>query len=143
MTETTRPFENVSVDIVQLRGTHYLVGADRYSEYPLAKPLTSPGTNVVTTALEEWFIEYGKPISIWSDGGPQFRRELSNWCKCENIIHERMSAYHRESNGHVEGAVKDVEHLLGKTDKANTTRSAVCPGGGGVVDSTRKRTGSI
>ena len=78
----------------------------------MVKPLTSLGKGAVTTALEDWFLEHGKPVSIRSDSELQFRREFSNLCKLSNIIHEKSSAHHHESNGHAESAVKDNHALL-------------------------------
>ena len=79
MTEAIRLVEKMSVDVGQLRGTHYLVGVDRYSGYPMIKQLISLDTGAVTTTLEDWFLEHGKPVSIRSDGGPQFRGGVSDW----------------------------------------------------------------
>ena len=78
---------------------------DRYSGWPLVKPLKKLDTASVTSTLEDWFFDYGKPLSIRSDGGPQFRNDFVKWCKDQDITHQLSSAYHHESNGHVEVAV--------------------------------------
>ena len=114
-TEAHRPFENISVDLGYLKGTHYLVGVDRYSGFPMVQPLKSLSTGAIIAILEDWFLEHGKPVSIRSDGGPQFRQEFKNWCRLKQIVHQQSSAYHHESNGHAESAVKDMKHLIGKT----------------------------
>ena len=62
-TMTSRPFEAVSVDLGYLNGTHYLVLMDRYSGWPLVKPLKKLDTAFVTSTLEDWFLDYGKPVS--------------------------------------------------------------------------------
>ena len=104
-TMTTRPFEAVSVDLGYLNGTHYLVLMERYSDWPLVKPLKKLDTASVTSTLEDWFLDYGKPVSLRSDGGPQFRQDFAHWCKEQDIKHELSSAYHHESNGHAEVGV--------------------------------------
>ena len=76
-TVTSRPFEAVSVDLGYLNGTHYLVLMDRYSGWPLVKPLKKLDTASVTSTLEDWFLDYGKPVSLRSDGGPQFRQHFA------------------------------------------------------------------
>ena len=81
----------------------------------MVQPLRNLDTKAVTTILEDWFLEHGKPVSIRSDGGPQFRGEFRRWCTGLHIEHELSSAYHHESNGHAENAVKEMKHLLGKT----------------------------
>ena len=88
---------------------------DRYSGWPLVKPLRKLDTAAVITVLEDWFLEHGKPINLRSDGGPQFRREFDHWCKQEKINHELSSAYHHQSNGHAEVAVREMKNLLAKT----------------------------
>ena len=66
----SRPFEAVSVDLGYQRGTHYLVLIDRYSGWPMVKPLKKLNTAEVTSILEDWFLEHGKPVDLRSDGGP-------------------------------------------------------------------------
>ena len=67
------------------------------------------------TISDEWFVEHGIPISIRTDGGPQFRGPFVKWCGRHNIRHELSSEYHHESNGHAECAVREVKILLAKT----------------------------
>ena len=90
-----------------LDGATYLVVVDRYSGWPLVQPLKKLDTSAVTATLEDWFLDYGKPVSIRSDGGPQFRSEFIRWCEDQNIVHQLSSAYHHESNGHAEVAVRE------------------------------------
>ena len=66
-TVATRPFEAVSIDLRQQNGIHYLIFMDRYSGWPLVKPLRKLDTRAVTSTLEDWFLEYGKPLTIRSD----------------------------------------------------------------------------
>ena len=82
-------------------------------------------TEAVTTILEDWFLEHGKPVSIRSDGGPQFREKFTQWCERQHIRHELSSAYHHESNGHAECAVREMKHLLGKTESFDDFRNAL------------------
>ena len=72
-TLSSRPFEAVSIDLGYYKGTHYLILMDCYSGWPLVKPLRKLDTAAVITVLEDWFLEFGKPINLRSDGGPQFR----------------------------------------------------------------------
>ena len=114
-TTSSRPWEAVSVDLGYYRSTHYLVLMDRYSGWPLVQPLRKLDTAAVTTTLDDWFLEYGKPISIRSDGGPQFRNDFTKWCEGQRITHQLTSAYHHESNGHAEVAIREMKNLLSKT----------------------------
>ena len=79
------------------------------------RPLTKTDTKAVTDTLDGWFLDHGVPISIRTDGGPQFRGPFETWCKEQGITPELSSAHHHESNGHVKCAVREMKKLLGKT----------------------------
>ena len=72
-------------------------------------------TKVITDILDDWFIEHGIPVSIRTDGGPQFHGPCKTWCVKHHIRHELASAYNHVSNGHAECAVREVKKLLAKT----------------------------
>ena len=120
-----RPFQAISLDLGKQGGKQHLILADRYSGWTMAEPLKRLDTKVVTGLLEDWFIDYGKPERIRTDGGPQFRSEFDTWCKRMGIIHELSSAYHHESNGHAEVAVRDMKRLLEKTSSWREFREAL------------------
>ena len=103
-----RPFQQVSVDLAQLEGKHYLVLADRYSGWPEVKQLTHLDTHSITKT-------FGIPERIRSDGGPQFRQDFASWCQDLGMVHELTSPYHPEANGHAEQAVGAMKKLLKKT----------------------------
>ena len=96
---------------------HYLILADRYSGWPMLKRLTKLNTKSITTILDDWLIDMGKPVRLRSDGGPQFRSEFEDWAKKENITHELSSPNHHQSNGHAEVTVREMKHLLTKTER--------------------------
>jgi hypothetical protein len=110
------PMENVSVDLFHLANKTYLVMVDRYSGFPFVEHLRSTSTEGVTRALISWFHDFGIPVRIRSDGGPQFRSEFQDFCKKLGIIHELASPYNPRSNGHAEAAVKNMKYLLEKYD---------------------------
>ncbi|QQP48708.1 Uncharacterized protein FKW44_009103, partial [Caligus rogercresseyi] len=124
-TVASRPFEFVSVDLGKQDGTDYLILADRYSGWPLVAPLRCLNTKAVISALENWFLDYGKPLNLRSDGGPQFRGEFKEWCATNKINHELSSPYHHESNGHAECSVREMKHLLEKTRSFKNFRHAL------------------
>ena len=106
----------ISIALGYQKGNNYLISMDRYSGWPMASPVPrKANTTTITDILEEWFAEHGIPISIRTDGGPQFRGPFDEWCRQNNIRHELSSAYHHESNGHAECAVREVKKLLAKT----------------------------
>jgi hypothetical protein len=124
-TEATRPFEKFSIDLEKKKGKNYLIGADRYTGWPMVAPLPNEDTKTVTDILDDWFIEHGIPVSIRTDGGPQFRGPFDAWCTTNRIRHEKSSAYNHESNGHAECAVREMKKLLAKTPSFVAFRRAL------------------
>ena len=124
-TVASRPFEMLSVDLGKLNGQDFLICADRFSGWPMVEPLRKLNTAEVIKIFEEWFIEIGKPVRIRADGGPQFRTEFDVWCESKGIVRELSSAYYPESNGHAEVSVREMKHLLAKTENWKKFRSAL------------------
>ena len=89
------------------------------------RPLKKCDTKAVTDILEDWFLDHGKPVSIRTDVGPQFRGPFKAWCDSHNIEPELSSAFHHESNGHAECAVREMKKLLGKTNSLSEFRKAL------------------
>ena len=113
-TEATRPFEQFSVDIGTQKGKDYLIGMDRYSEWPMAAPIPKKAdTKFIMNILDDWFIEHGIPVSIRTEA--TVAHSLVAWCAKHNICHELASAYHHESNGHAKCAVREVKKQMAKT----------------------------
>ena len=71
-TSALEPFKQVAVDLFECQGNNYLVMVDHYSRYPFVCKLKSLVTTAVTSVLYHWFLDWGFPTIIRSDGGPQF-----------------------------------------------------------------------
>ena len=106
--------ESASADLFQFGSQHYLFLMDRYNGLPMVSKLCNLSSITVIRNLTELFDTYGWPLSIGTDGGPQFRSEFKTFCAAHEISHELSSLYHPESNGYAESAVKDVKHLMEK-----------------------------
>ena len=115
-TSATRPLEKMSADLFQSGGKHYLVLVDRYSGYPFVNQLQRLDTQSIWNHLMSTWYLTGFPKSLRTDGGPQFRGPFLQLCTQYGITHELSSAYHPESNGHAEAAVKNMKYLLQKYD---------------------------
>ena len=118
------PFEKIFADFFDFGGNHYLVVGDRLSGWPevYSTPAGSPnaGARGLTACLRKLFATFGVPEEIASDGGPEFTASdtktfLTTW----GVKHRKSAAYHPQSNGRAEVAVKSVKRLL----RANTTPS--------------------
>ena len=106
------PMSHVGVDLFSEKGSTYLVCACRYSGYFFVDQLRSLTTKAVLTKLSKWFLTFGLPLVIRSDGGPQFRSQFSTFCQERNIKHELSSAYNPTSNSLAESTVNQAKHFL-------------------------------
>jgi len=113
------PMDEVAVDLFTAAGKDYLVMVDRLSGFPFVKRLRRTSSEEVQKTLRGWFLLWGFPVAIQSDGGPQFRAQhFKNFCWSHDIAQEYTSPYYPQSNGLAEGAVKSCKKLLRKCVKA-------------------------
>ncbi len=108
------PMEMVCANIFEFNTHHYLIMVDRYSAYPWIHQLRHLNTEVITSTLHGWFLQYGFPPIIRMDGGPQFCQDFKKFCQDCNIQPELSSLHNAQSNGHAEAAVKNMKYLLSK-----------------------------
>ncbi len=113
------PMEMVSNDIFEFSTHHYLIMADRYSGYPWIHQLHQLHTDAITSTLHSWFLQYGFPLTIRTDGGPPFCQEFKKFCEDNNIHPELYSLHNAQSNGHAEASVKNMKYLLSKCSSFN------------------------
>ena len=63
--------------------------------------------------LRQWFRTFGVPKQLSSDGGPEFAAGITaEFLKTWGVTHRISSAYHAQSNGRAEVAVKSVKRLM-------------------------------
>ena len=115
--EAVEPMSDLSLDLFEVKGRHYLVMVDRFSGFPWVKRMKTMTSIKVIKVLNRWFDDWGFPRTLLSDGGPQFRsQEFSNYCKGKSIKHTLSSPYNHRSNGLAEAAVKNMKYLILKVD---------------------------
>ena len=111
------PFEQIFADFFEFGGHHYLVVGDRLSGWSeiFSTPSGSScsGAHGLIKCLRSLFSVFGVPEELSSDGGPEFtssvtKEFLTKW----NVRHRISSAYHPQSNGRAEVAVKSAKRLL-------------------------------
>ena len=112
----SRPMEKVSVDLYDLKGRTFVAMVDRYSGLPFTKQLS---TEALWRVLMSWFNQFGYPLEMKTNNGPQFRGPFEAACSSVGIVHHTSSPYHLASNGLAESAVKSVKRLLLKTGGAD------------------------
>ena len=123
----SRPFEQTAADIFHLAGWQFLVLTDKFSGWPfVGKCGRTASTQDVINLLTSWFTDVGVPVTMTTDGGPQFKSTAFNtFCAEWGITHNVSSPYNHQSNGTAEAAVKSVKHLVTKCTKNGNLNSAV------------------
>ncbi len=113
----TCPFEQIFADYFDFGGNHYLVAGDRLSgfvEVFLTRSGSShSGAQGLIKCLRKWFRTFGVPKQLSSDGGPEFSAGITaEFLRTWGVVHRISSAYHPQSNGRAEVAVKAVKRLM-------------------------------
>ena len=111
------PMNEVGTDLFDAIGKKWIVLVDRYSGYAWTQELRRTDTSTVIGQLSDWFTEVGWPMTIRTDGGPQFRTEFSLFCDKNSIKHELSSPYNPEYNGLAEAAVKNIKSIITRCNK--------------------------
>ena len=109
------PFQLVVADYFHLAGRRFLVYADRYTGWvAVSEPAEDRHDGrALIRSLREWFGTYGVPEEISTDGGPPFTSHLVRTFITSWDIRSRLSsAYHPQSNGRAELAVKVAKRAL-------------------------------
>ena len=82
------PMESMVVDLFEDNNSHYLLMVDRYSGYSWIQwlhlwiqRLHVLSSEKVVETLKQWFLQFGFPRSIRSDGRPQFRTYFRKFCE--------------------------------------------------------------
>ena len=84
---------------------NYLLLADRFYGYPWMKPLQTLSTESVVKTLMMWFLQFGFPRSIQTDGSPQFQVPFKQFCNNYGIQHEVSLTYN---------SISSMTHWIGK-----------------------------
>ena len=116
-TPPSTPFEQVFGDFFEFGGHHYLVAGDRLSGWSevFSTPTGSAqsGARGLIACLRSLFATFGVPEEFASDGGPEFTASITNnFLKKWGVKPRISSAYHPQSNGRAEVAVKSAKRLL-------------------------------
>ena len=112
----TGPMFRVHADFGHDSGFDYLIVVDAYSGWPFCVKMSSMGSTAVCNALFNIFRDNGFPTIFRSDNATCFTsNEFKEFCTRYKIQNQTSSAYHHESNGLCEAAVKAMKGLIKKT----------------------------
>ena len=116
-TVPSRPFESASADLFSHAGKHYLVYADRLSGWPCIHSWREdPASAQVVSVLRQWFVDFGCPVRLRTDGGPQFAaKKFKEFCSRWGVHSVLSTPHYPQSNGHAEASVKAMKNLVAKS----------------------------
>ena len=105
------PWQHLSIDFCGPlpSGESLLVITDEYSRYPVVEILTNTGVENVIPIVDKVLSQFGYPIVIKSDNGPQFRSKLwQDYMKTCGIEHRRITPLWPKANAQAESFNKPV-----------------------------------
>ena len=117
-TETpSRPWSIVSTDLLEFKGSNYLVVVDHYSKWPELALLDNLSSSTTITHLKSLFARYGIPDKLISDNGPQYSSDaFKSFAKSYGFDHITTSPHFPQANGQAERTVQTVKSLLKKSE---------------------------
>ena len=102
----SRPMERCGLDLFTFESKQYGLLVDTFSQFIFVKEFRkTPDTTTVTNWLESIFLTVGFPSFLRSNGGPQMRSGLEEYCRRAKVELEKSSAENPQSNGASEAAV--------------------------------------
>lgn len=122
--ESTHPFERVHLDFFHLSGKTALVIVDSFSKLIEVVPMKRTTSGDIIKVLCKFFELWGLPGTLVSDNGPPFNSyEFVKFCKDRAITCLKSPAYHPQSNGLAEVAVRVAKSGLKKLCFDNIKRT--------------------
>jgi len=114
--EALYPFQSLHMDLATYEGRQFLILIDQFSSFPHVYECGKHATTKqVTDHITSFISNYSAPVTIYSDGGPQFKDEFDDFCKRWSIKHVKSSPHYPQSNGVAESAVKEMKKIIRAT----------------------------
>lgn len=118
----SKPFEIIHLDLFTAQTEKFLTIVDAFSKYAQAYHLRDSTALSVVQALLVFCTHHGVPLTIVTDGGPEFTNQIFlEFSRTHKIIHHKILAHSPNDNGIVERFHSTIlEHLrLLKLERRN------------------------
>ena len=111
--DSSKPWENVGIDLFEIEGRHYLVAMDYYISYIEVEYLKTTTSTYVIEIIKKICARNGAPVCLIFDGGPQFNSlQFRKFAKEWAINHVMSSPGHPQDNEKAEAAVKVIKIMM-------------------------------
>ncbi|UYV73747.1 hypothetical protein LAZ67_11000696, partial [Cordylochernes scorpioides] len=115
---STRPWQRIHIDFANKENINLLIVFDSHSKWIEAIPMRETTTRKTIEQLRRLFSSYGLPEELVSDNGPQFTgSEMKGFLEGNGIKQTLIPAYHPQSNGLAERAVRTIKTALDKNKR--------------------------
>lgn len=118
----SKPFEIVHLDLFTAQTEKFVTIVDAFSKYAQAYHLRDSTALSVVQALLVFCTHHGVPLTIVTDGGPEFSNQIFlEFCRVHKVMHHKIFAHSPNDNGIVERFHSTIlEHLrILKLEKRN------------------------
>jgi len=114
----TTAWDKVATDLMDFKGSQYLVVIDYHSRFIELALLESTTSKAIINHMKSIFARHGIPTTVVSDNGPQYSsREFKEFASDWGFQHVTSSPIHPSANGEAERAVRTVKSLLTAADE--------------------------
>lgn len=108
------PYQNIAVDILDFKGTPYLVVFDVYSKWLDVVQMKDKKSKSVIDVLKLLFSIHGIPEIVYADNNPFISKECTDFAVDCNFKFVTCSPHYHQSNSHAERAVGMARKMLDK-----------------------------
>jgi hypothetical protein len=107
------PWQIVAADCFEIKGTHYLVLADFYSDFIEICKLSDMSAHTLIECMKPIFATMGVPTVLISDNGTNFASsEFRQFARAWDFKHTTSSPQYPKSNGKAESGVKIMKKIF-------------------------------
>ena len=114
------PWYKLGVDFFEFQGKQFILIADYFSRFPVVRHMNTTTAKSTVKVMKTIFAEYGVPVEVMSDQGPQFKsEEYQQFGKTYNFNILHSSPRYPQANGFIESMVKVVKGIMRRAAEDN------------------------